>query len=304
STPPIKPSSTPPIKPSSTPTPPIKQNSTPPIKPSSTPTPPIKQNSTPPIKQSSTPTLPVTQKTPSQKTVSESKYPNESKYPIRVRIIQRLALQPWSLIELVKSLNRKQQEKCEQLEVKRILESVGIPIKKDDRKKFCLKPNLYKEIQIWQWPFYSTTEKQTVADNAREAYELLQHQGLDTDRSNLINPTEKTDTRKRKVYEPHSSMKPVDIPSQRMFDAYCHRYVHAQADYSRIKKFFKTNFPDYIRVLETTPPPKGTKRSYFDLKVEYQNMVKTNYLKQADDHALKEAEDFLVDCTKHGSTSL
>ena len=52
--------------------------------------------------------------------------PNELKYPIRVRILQRLALQPRSLIELVKSLNRKQPEKCDQLEVKRILETVKL----------------------------------------------------------------------------------------------------------------------------------------------------------------------------------
>ncbi|KAI8334048.1 hypothetical protein BD560DRAFT_414789 [Blakeslea trispora] len=387
------------------------------------------------------------QKKPSKKTIPPpvptsitppvkpfSPTPSELKYPIRVRILQRLALQPRSLIELVKSLNRKQPEKCEQLEVKRILETVGIPIKKDDRKKFCLKPNLYKEIQIWDWPFYSQAEKQTVADNAKEAYDLLLQQGLETDRSNLYHldspykPKSPTITKKsspiiqrkptpqqsqpppplpplpplppppqqqqvlekgkgrstplappspstpqseklspqtiksrppatplasqhlkpssaNKKYTPPSKpllsvneksltpmkrkieedtpirdsltvpstkkrpdtkpiktipqpIQPINIKSQRLFDAYCHNYVHARTDYSRIKKFFKHHFPHYIKALETTLPPKGTKRSYYDLKVEYQGMVKANYLKQQHqtEEGLKEAESFLIDC--------
>lgn len=365
---------------------------------------------------------------------------------------------------------------------------MAIPIKKDTRKKYCLKPNLYKDIQVWTWPFYSLAEKHTVADNAKEAYDLLQSQGLDIDRSNLYHPdsphkpttqsplikrrslspaatrksaplpptekgkgrstprgmatspalvpttpaydspthqtspqkqiktpvssttptqqqqqqhlkpssankkmvstkslpqqqtsTEKTlaSTPKRKgkkkkkpvndinysrsnsslsidlpppppppaaapaapaanrdqlimpprakkrPAEPSSSLapppppsstkpikpsksirkeprpiKPLDIKSQRRFDAYCHSYVTAQTDYSRIKRFFKNNFPQYIQVLESTEPPKGKKRSYYDLKREYQGMVKTNYLKKDDEEAFKEAEDFLMDCSK------
>ena len=65
---------------------------------------------------------------------------------------------------------------------------MAIPIKKDERKKFCLKPNLYKDIQIWTWPFYSSTDKQTAAANAKEAYDLLQSQGFEIDRSNLYHP--------------------------------------------------------------------------------------------------------------------
>jgi hypothetical protein len=97
--------------------------------------------------------------------------------------------------------------------------------------------------------------------------------------------------------EPHP-IKPLDIKSQRHFDAYCHSYVTAQTDYSRIKRFFKTNFPEYIKVLQSTEPPKGKKRSYYDLNREYQGMVKSNYLKNDNEEAFREAEDFLIDCNK------
>ncbi|KAF1804909.1 hypothetical protein FB192DRAFT_1053914 [Mucor lusitanicus] len=94
-----------------------------------------------------------------------------------------------------------------------------------------------------------------------------------------------------------TSIKPLNIKSQHKFNAYCYSYVKQQKDYVRIKRFFKSNFPQYIQVLQSTEPPKGTKRSYYDLNAEYQAMLKTNYLKQGDDEqAFKEAQDFLVDC--------
>ncbi|KAI8636607.1 hypothetical protein BD408DRAFT_425883 [Parasitella parasitica] len=410
--------------------------------------------------------------------------PSEEKYSMKTRVVQRLAIQPWSLIEITKSLNRSQLERCEQLEVKHILDMVAIPIKKDERKKFCLKPNLYKDIQIWTWPFYSNTDKLTAADNAKEAYDLLQSQGFEIDRSNLyhpespykppvttspmlvngkktlsplnnrkpvapqqekgkgrstpvdhaspstpllpsklaspqrskpITPTQllvptpppqatasaashlkpssagkkyasktlppqqnsgNTNTQeklspstKRKsvmnddvdvpsrdtlvmptprpkkrvkesvaaivstptppksakmsttssssssvaptptqaatvassLHEPTpkepTSIKPLNIKNQHKFSAYCYSYVKQQKDYNRIKRFFIDNFPQYIKVLQSTEPPKGTKRSYYDLNAEYQDMLRANYLKQCDDEkGFKEAQDFLVDC--------
>lgn len=100
------------------------------------------------------------------------------------------------------------------------------------------------------------------------------------------------------IKEEPQRIKPVDIKSQRSFDAYCHSYVTAQTDYCRIKRFFKSNFPHYIQVLQDTEPPKGKKRSYYDLKCEYQGLVKNNYLKKDDKESLQEAEDFLMDCSK------
>lgn len=94
-----------------------------------------------------------------------------------------------------------------------------------------------------------------------------------------------------------TSIKPINIRNQHKFNAYCYSYIKQQKDYNRIKRFFKNNFPQYIKVLQSTEPPKGTKRSYYDLNAEYQGMLKTNYLKQGDDEqAFKEAQDFLVDC--------
>ncbi|KAL9541196.1 hypothetical protein MBANPS3_009261 [Mucor bainieri] len=436
---------------------------------------------------------------PFEPPVTKTSAPSEEKYSMRSRILQRLAIQPWSLIEMTKSLNRSQLERCEQLEVKHILDMVAFPIKKDDRKKFCLKPKHYKDIQIWTWPFYSNEDKKIAAENAKEAYDLLQSQGVDSDRSNLYHPdspykppamtspmlanakkiasplnsrktsssssssssvqqdkgkgrltpvdhaspstplmrlaasplqnkpitptapsstmtppplpssshstptqqqqqqqhlkpssankkyaskalpqqnstaaaSEKlspptkrksmmmddvdvpsrdalimpTPRHKKRARESASasisststppisksskmslpptpvaaaaaaaqqqqlpprhhpapkeptSIKPVNIKSQHKFNAYCHSYVKQQKDYVRIKRFFKSNFPQYIQVLESTEPPKGTKRSYYDLNAEYQAMLKSNYLKQGDDEqAFKEAQDFLVDC--------
>ncbi|CAO0803738.1 unnamed protein product [Mucor circinelloides] len=412
--------------------------------------------------------------------VTKTTSPSEEKYSMKSRILQRLAIQPWSLIEMTKSLNRSQLERCEQLEVKHILDMVAFPIKKDERKKFCLKPKHYKDIQIWTWPFYSDKDKKIAADNAKEAYDLLQSQGVDIDRSNLyhpdspykppaspmlanskktasplssrktsssssssqqqqekskgrltpvdhaspstplmklatttttasplqnkpITPTQQqqsssfmtppppssssqttptqyhlkpssankkyaskalpqqngasaaapeklspptkrknmmmddvdvpsrdalvmpTPRHKKRVKESASttptkstkmlpssavptpttapshkeptSIKPLNIKTQHKFNAYCYSYIKQQKDYVRIKRFFKSNFPQYIQVLQSTEPPKGTKRSYYDLNAEYQAMLKSNYLEKGDDEqAFKEAQDFLVDC--------
>lgn len=56
--------------------------------------------------------------------VTKTTAPSEEKYSMKSRILQRLAVQPWSLIEMTKSLNRSQLERCEQLEVKHILDMV------------------------------------------------------------------------------------------------------------------------------------------------------------------------------------
>jgi hypothetical protein len=98
---------------------------------------------------------------------------------------------------------------------------VAIPIKKETRKKYCLKPNLYKDIQVWTWPFYSLAEKHTVVDNAKEAYDLLQSQGLDIDRSNLYHPDSpyKPNTSspliKRRSLSPTTTRKPLPPPTEK-----------------------------------------------------------------------------------------
>lgn len=60
-----------------------------------------------------------------QKTPKPSKAELEEGFSVRTRIIQRLALQPRSVAEIVKSIDRTQQAKCDQLEIKDILEHVS-----------------------------------------------------------------------------------------------------------------------------------------------------------------------------------
>ncbi|KAI7899345.1 uncharacterized protein BX663DRAFT_211257 [Cokeromyces recurvatus] len=367
--------------------------------------------------------------TPSRASQKQS-FPEE-KYSLRMRILQRLALHPWSINELVKSLNRTQHEKCDQLEITDILEKVGIPIKKDERKKFCLKPNLYKEIKIWDWPFYNNTDKHTVADNTKEAYDLLKISDSDPDRSNLYHPDSKyqpkkpspviirnhtpqdnkskgrmtpsfhplnaspvfTSTtidpqtkpnhsikRKRspspaplqnkkptlktlpqemkqkieeeinnskiKVEERNqfpiernlsisstsssstitankvvvvvaaaaaattsaatpattalipNSIKPIKIPSQRAFSAYCTKYEIVRDEYNRIKQYLIENYPDYIKILQNTDQPTGSKRSYHDLKAEYQTLIKEKFLKDAKEERFIETENLVEECNR------
>jgi hypothetical protein len=88
------------------------------------------------------PRTPQQQQQPRQKTAKpppvksysppvNSNTPSESKYSTRMRVLHRLALQPWSLIELTKSLNRTNsspREKLEQLDVKHILDTVSFHI--------------------------------------------------------------------------------------------------------------------------------------------------------------------------------
>lgn len=97
---------------------------------------------------------------------------------------------------------------------------------------------------------------------------------------------------------PKRPIEPVNIKTQREFDAYCHNFHKAQLDYTRVKQFFKSNFPEYVEVLQNTAPPTGTKRSYYDLNVEYHNMIQTNFLKKnkGKEDQLREAEKILEEC--------
>lgn len=93
--------------------------------------------------------------------------------------------------------------------------------------------------------------------------------------------------------EPHD-IELLKIVSQSMFDKYCAKFITSQKEYQRLKMKFTAKFPQYIRALETTGPPKtGIKRSYYDTKVEYYDMVKDNYLKAGDESSWKEAETLL-----------
>lgn len=72
--------------------------------------------------------------------------------------------------------------------------------------------------------------------------------------------------------------------------------MHEQKEYHDTKVQFKQKYPYYIKVLESTHPPTGSKRSYFDLKLEYYDMVKENYLKKQDESSWQEAESHLREC--------
>lgn len=385
------------------------------------------------------------------------------------RVVQLLALRPYQISTLAKILD------CTQWDVKKIVDDVALLLPDpSQKKKYCLKPSMYKKTRIWDWPSYTHEEKLTVFDNVTEAYELLQIPSDSPERNNLINPAsptsatkliqpppgrvqitterdraiaakkssnhkampvsngtsttsslsdtklfkpekrnspdvkgnqEKTTTpsgftytittpeppapspsttptsrsspsghstnnklkpaqrlptashqlkpsssnkkvgskalpqvekssppTKRKVdhvapsppplkkapassvHSPVTSNKrlksssassassndePHDIEllkivSQSMFDKYCAKFITSQKEYQRLKMKFIAKFPQYIRALETTGPPKtGIKRSYYDTKVEYYDMVKDNYLKSGDESSWKEAEALL-----------
>jgi hypothetical protein len=86
-----------------------------------------------------------------------------------------------------------------------------------------------------------------------------------------------------------------------MFDKYCTKFLLGQKEYQNTKNNFKLRFPHYIKALENTKPPLGgSKRSYFDLKLEYYDMVKETYLKSTEEDSCywEEAEQLLRDCNE------
>ncbi|CAO3632080.1 unnamed protein product [Mucor hiemalis] len=398
------------------------------------------------------------------------------------RVVQLLALRPYQISTMAKILD------CTQWDVKKIVDDVALLLPDpSQKKKYCLKPSMYKKTRIWDWPSYTHEEKLTVFDNVTEAYDLLQIPIDSPERNNLINPASPTsatkliqpppgrvqitterdraiaakkssnhkaaaasvtpisngsstllsDTKlfkpekrnspdvkgnnkgkttpsgftyaattpeppapspsttttttttstttptsrsspsgnklkstqrlppshqlkpsssnkkvgskalpqvekcspptKRKVDHAPSTPPPpppkktpapaapaasspmtsskrlkssssssassndephdielLKIVSQSMFDKYCAKFITSQKDYQHTKTKFIAKYPQYIRALETTGPPKtGIKRSYYDTKVEYYDMVKHTYLKAGDESSWKEAEALL-----------
>ncbi|KAI7879542.1 uncharacterized protein EV154DRAFT_52282 [Mucor mucedo] len=108
------------------------------------------------------------------------------------RVIQLLAIKPYQITTMAKALE------TTSWDIKRIVDDVGIciPDQSSQKKKYCLKPQLYKNVRIWDWPLYTETEKDTVYANAKEAYDILQLPPDAIERANLT-----SDHRSR----PHSS---------------------------------------------------------------------------------------------------
>ncbi|KAG2235311.1 hypothetical protein INT48_007942 [Thamnidium elegans] len=416
--------------------------------------------------------------TPQNNTPRPSTNPPPPTEKLNDRIIQLLALKPYQVTTMAKMVD------STQWEVKKIMDEVGIQLlDQAQKKKYCLKPTLYKNIKIWDWPLYTNEEKMTVCDNAKEAYDILHLPADAVERNNLMDsskliqpppgrvpitterdraiaakkssnkslkkapekkhssdlkgkgkttpsgfsystgtepaaptPSSKitspiTNTTKNKpvtttthtvaaaataptaatlqrsssttgqhhlkpsssnkkvgakglpqpapptittttssagkasptatksssklilpikssklpssnkhvkrsaseaaiAHQPTSSKKikttdyshhhtPIELSqlaTQPIFDSYCAKYMHEQKEYHDTKVQFKQKYPYYIKVLESTHPPTGSKRSYFDLKLEYYDMVKENYLKKQDESSWQEAETHLREC--------
>ncbi|KAI8879609.1 hypothetical protein K501DRAFT_287280 [Backusella circina FSU 941] len=89
--------------------------------------------------------------------------------PLEERLIHLLALCPHSINTLSKKLN------SSALDVSQKIKKVAIPLKDvgTSSTKYILKPRLYSQIRIWDWPLYSSSERREVASNVEECYNLL-----------------------------------------------------------------------------------------------------------------------------------
>lgn len=102
---------------------------------------------------------------------------------------------------------------------------------------------------------------------------------------------------------PHTS-RPLElsnIKTQSKFDKYCLKFISGQKEYQTSKINFKNKFPHYVQALKSThPPTTGNKRSWFDAKLEYYELVKDNYLKnkEEDQEEWEEATSQLRDCQR------
>ncbi|KAI8577648.1 hypothetical protein K450DRAFT_251091 [Umbelopsis ramanniana AG] len=82
---------------------------------------------------------------------------------LRERVIQLLALKPFKLSLLANMV--KASEKDLMRMIRKVATSTG--------DTWTLKPDIYKEIKIWDWNRYDTKEKEEVANNARRAFDTL-----------------------------------------------------------------------------------------------------------------------------------
>lgn len=82
---------------------------------------------------------------------------------LRERVIQLLALKSFKLSLLANMV--KASEKDLMRMIRKVATSTG--------DTWTLKPDIYKEIKIWDWNRYDTKEKEEVANNARRAFDTL-----------------------------------------------------------------------------------------------------------------------------------
>ncbi|KAG1639072.1 hypothetical protein G6F44_008199 [Rhizopus delemar] len=68
---------------------------------------------------------------------------------------------------------------------------VGIRLS-NPRDSYCLRPQMYSKLEIWEWPFYTDTDRAKVIKNALEAYKLLKIPKSDPIYDNLTRPNSKS----------------------------------------------------------------------------------------------------------------
>ncbi|KAI8366117.1 RNA polymerase II elongation factor ELL-domain-containing protein [Radiomyces spectabilis] len=110
---------------------------------------------------------------------------------LRDRLIHLLALRPCALSQLLNML------KVTAAELMSILKKVAVCA----NNEWCLRPEIYKEIRIWEWNRYDDKERAIVANNAEEAYDLLKLPRSAPERANLT-PARKPRNQQQYLIQP------------------------------------------------------------------------------------------------------
>ncbi|KAG2176405.1 hypothetical protein INT43_005639 [Umbelopsis isabellina] len=96
-------------------------------------------------------------------TGSEVSRSTSSSSSLRERVIQLLALKPFKLSLLANMV------KASEKDLLRMIKKMAT----NSGDTWTLRPDIYKEVKIWDWSRYDTKEKEEVANNARRAFDAL-----------------------------------------------------------------------------------------------------------------------------------
>ncbi|CDH55988.1 predicted protein [Lichtheimia corymbifera JMRC:FSU:9682] len=126
---------------------------------------------------------------------------------VRERLIHLLAIYPHPLSQLTTKL------KIRESDLMPILKKAAV----ESQGSWCLRPEVYKDLRIWEWKRYDDKERSMVIKNAEDAYDALKLPRNTPERNNLVTPRKKaTSSSSSSTPQTASLLQPP--PSQRVGD--------------------------------------------------------------------------------------
>ncbi|KAI7875125.1 hypothetical protein K492DRAFT_240455 [Lichtheimia hyalospora FSU 10163] len=161
---------------------------------------------TPPTRRPISSASPVRSTTKSKSSSSPARPDPAYVASVRERLIHLLAIYPHPLSQLTAKL------KIRESDLMPILKKAAV----ESQGSWCLRPEVYKDLRIWEWKRYDDKERSMVIKNAEDAYDALKLPRNAPERSNLVTPRKKTPSSSSSTPQTASLLQPP--PSQRVVD--------------------------------------------------------------------------------------